>query len=147
MGFEVCSSCGKFVESLNEYTGWCASCSLDDPASKVCASCGKPFAGERWRKLCKGCRKELWFKRNAFVLEEALLTGTTLVEAIELVLEENRPYCIVCGNAIKGGKNGALFCTTKKRCRTAARYFRYLLYEKQIQRAPALERTLIRHGR
>jgi len=147
MDNEVCSSCGAFVASLNELTGWCNACSYDTPGPKQCSSCGSLFAGEPWRKLCGLCRKELWYKRNARHLEEAMLAGYTLENALIQVLEDNRPQCIICGKSIKGAKNGALFCNNKQACRTAARYFRYLLYEKQVKRAPALERTLVKHGR
>ena len=53
---EVCPSCGDFVDTLNEYTGWCKDCDARLVLSKPCIKCGetKPVADNFYRhRLCK----------------------------------------------------------------------------------------------
>ena len=68
---EVCASCGDFVKSLWEITGWCSSCSIKH--GRECTACGvkqpyENFSKDRTRKdgrrpVCRTCDAKLHRER------------------------------------------------------------------------------------
>jgi hypothetical protein len=123
---EVCPSCGELVRQLDSTTGWCLDCSGTTKVS--CLSCGGWFQKDQpHRKLCQKCRDERWLARNANSLETLLLHGYAIDSARIQIYERNRPRCLSCGAVLTGARNGALFCTKTKECRSWRRRYRTLM--------------------
>ena len=132
--YELCPSCGEFVEELDEDTGWCYTCSGVTKVS--CLSCGAPFQKDAaHRKLCPKCRDERWLARNAESLEALLLHGYSITNARDQVYEYNRPHCLSCGAVLAGARNNAHFCTKTPECRSWRRRYRTLKERYQRQGA------------
>lgn len=133
---DVCPSCGAFA-TLNPTTGFCAKCSKGH-----CYRCGDPST----TSLCQSCRRIRWLEVNAESIEDHLLGGLTLKQAIEEVADAIRPTCIICGKPIHRGTNGRHFiCTSTPECRRARRRYKYLIYDKGYSKESAIE--MITNGR
>lgn len=66
--------------------------------------------------------------------------GLTYGMAVVKVMFDNRPTCFVCGGKIKGGKKGRdNFCSKNKECKKEARYYLFLVVDKNKSRQEALE--------
>lgn len=130
-----CAECCRFVDELDEFTGWCYECSGTAPPQKVFVI------------YLLGI-KDSWFDRNADELDRVLADGLNLSLAVEVVLKRNRPRCLCCGNIIDYGTNGRhLFCRKNAECRTAARRLKYYRLEKSMSYKEALSKTLMKAGR
>lgn len=126
---EVCPSCGEFVDSLYEVTGWCDSCSGVAP----CPRCGnKQEIAKGANKTCGSCKYDKWLEANADELERLLCKGLSKRQAIFNIRDRNRPICQSCGNPIKGGTKGRhFFCKKTPAClRANNSYHHYRHYRK-----------------
>lgn len=135
---ELCPSCGNFVDYLIESTGFCGSCSIgvgvfDDKVPT-------PIKSEKAQRL------ELWLTENADTIEDIMLSDNlTAKEAIRLIVQNGKPTCQCCGDEMPHTTAGRhIFCTKKPQCRKARRYYRYLVYEKNVSKGDALNKTLER---
>ena len=142
---EFCPSCGKY-KTLVEVIGFCVDCVKHRfPNNAVCFSCGKIEPRGQFRSLCNSCQKEKWNQENADKIEDYIRCGLTYSDAVAKVLFDNRPLCIVCGQKIKRGRKGrSQICKANKQCRTEARYYQYLRYQKGKSREDAIEVILER---
>lgn len=138
----VCPNCGEFVKRLFVATGWCQNCTLKYRDNSHCGMCGTElFASEV--AICTKCKRELWLERNASLLDNWIMQGLTFRQAVVVVLERNRPTCLNCGEPIKHGTNGRhLLCTRTPECRRARRRYKYLVYEKGVEKDIALRVAL-----
>jgi len=138
---EVCPNCGDLVDVLNDTTGWCDSCSGVTP-SNSCIRCGQEIgSGIR----CSRCKYLFWLDCNADQIERLMATdGIKASKAKRLVIEQNRPKCLSCGEPIhRGMKDRDLFCNTKPECRRAGNAYDY---HKNRQRRPhneSVQRALV----
>lgn len=122
---DYCPSCGKFVDELDDASGWCFECS--GTGETRCIACGEKFRKDQpHRKLCHGCRDERWLERHANELEVYLEFGARISFAKREVYKQNRPVCIACGNPIKGAADGTIFCTRTIDCKRWQRRYRTL---------------------
>lgn len=137
---ELCPLCGNFVDRLNEQTGFCVQCStsvgvFEDKGPTLVKS-------ERAQRL------ELWLLENADTIEDIMLSDSiTAKEAIKIIAQNGKPACQICGDDMPHTTAGRhIFCTKRPECRKARRYYRYLVYEKHIDKEQALNKTLERFG-
>lgn len=133
--YDLCPSCGNFVDSLLEETGWCYPCSGIAP-SKRCIRCNK--LTDRGRH-CRSCAYILWLLRNADKIEEIMASeGITARSARKICEELNRPICLSCKQPIKGGQRFGtpLFCTKTEACVKARNAYHWHRY---VQRKPKEE--------
>lgn len=135
---ELCPSCGEFVDELNEQTGFCVSCSNGVGVFEE--------KGPTPIKSVKAERLELWLTENADTIEDLMLADNiTAKEAIKLIVQNEKPTCQVCGDEMPHTTAGRhIICTKKPECRKARRYYRYLVYERGIEKEHALRNTLER---
>lgn len=133
---ELCPSCGNFVDSLLETTGFCETCS--NGVGVFLVKTPTPSA--------KAQRLELWLRENADIIEDIMLADNiTAKDAIRILAQDAVPVCQVCGDEMPHTTPGRhIFCTKKEECRKARRYYRYLVYEKGIEKDHALRNTLER---
>lgn len=122
---DYCPSCGRWVESVEEETGWCRECSPNsDPR---CAVCGEhsPLYGST---VCLACKNERWLAKHTDDLEFLIVyKGYSFSRARLTVTNMIRPICKICKEPVKGGKPGiTLFCRTKPKCKSAQRKYRRL---------------------
>lgn len=113
--YELCPSCGDFVDVLLSETGWCYSCSGIAPPNR-CIRCNT--LTDRG-KHCRSCAYILWLLRNADQIEEIMAELTLPASKAKRVCEErNRPNCLCCKQPIKGGQRWGkpLFCTNTEAC-------------------------------
>lgn len=136
---ELCPNCGNFVDYLNELTGFCVSCSsgvgvFDEKAPTPNA------------KNKRAQRLELWLTENADIIEDIMLAeNKTAKEAIKLIVQDGKPTCQCCGDEMPHTTAGRhMICTKRPECRKARRYYRYLVYEKNVNKEVALDKTLER---
>lgn len=120
---ELCPSCGKFVSSLREDTGFCANCS-------------KPY------KLSVYDKAEQFLANNADHIEHYLSTGISFSAAIEKLRADTKPRCACCGVLIKRAARTAVFCRDKPQCRKASRRYVYYYNERGMTKANALAKVL-----
>jgi len=72
-----------------------------------------------------------------------MLAGNTLNESIALVRESNRPTCLSCGDVILHGTGGRhFFCNKRPECRKLRRRYKYLVYDKGMDKDKALNVVL-----
>lgn len=130
---ELCPNCGKFVDSLNELTGFCDSCS---PKWNV------GFPSERTPQPNK--RLKNWLTKNAEEIEKRMLAdGLTAKVAISEIAQISKAVCLCCGDEIPHGTKGRhVICNKRTKCRKARRYYSYLKYEKGHSKQEALEKAL-----
>ena len=116
----LCPNCGEFYlnSEISEETGWCFNCS--------------PQAAPIFFKL------ELYLKINADHIEHYMAQGRSLWQALDLMSQQSRPICLVCGDEIKHAKSSAVFCRRNKDCRHYSRKYVYLYSEKGWSKAAAL---------
>lgn len=141
---EFCTECCDFVESLNEHTGWCNSCSERlGYVAPSCPSCGNPTISG---KLCSHCKYVKWLDQNADAIERVMATeGIRIRAAIRIVRVSNRPICQSCGQPIKGGQRGRHhFCTKNPECVKGHNVFEYHLRTKSREEALELAITAAR---
>lgn len=146
---ELCPECGEFFDSLNEETGWCNSCSGVTP----CQGCNEPLderAITANEHLCNKCKYINWLEANADQIDRVMVTQqVTASIAKKIVIADNRPICVSCGNPIKGGskassnKPQSLFCTKTAKCRKAQNAYRYYYNFKRLTHEEALQRALV----
>jgi predicted amidophosphoribosyltransferase len=93
---ELCPSCGGWVEKLDPGSGWCSECTLECHPDHT-------FSKHRW---------EMFLARHADRLEELMHQGLFLTSAMQVIRNEIRPNCVICGTPLKGGNRGrpARFC-------------------------------------
>lgn len=141
-----CPSCGEWVNSLNENTGWCVNCTpTHHPDSRSCPTCGVVIPIHHNHRLCSQCKAEEWLAKHADSIELYMMVGWSFAAAKRQVINDIRPNCVICDTPISGGNADALFCTAQKECRTAQR--RYRLYrEKGMTKEQAVE-AAIKAGR
>jgi len=133
---DLCPNCGKFVDHLDEQTGFCDSC-----AGVGSVNTKDPTPIDKAEKL------ELWLTQNADTIESLMLADNVTAKfAIREILNSERPKCATCGTEMPHTTNGRhIFCTKKPECRRARRYYRYLIYEKHTSKEDALKLTLERY--
>lgn len=119
-----CPSCGEFDKRILEEEGWCADC-VSEYKSPLCRHCEDKLSDPS-STICNSCKREMWLARNADELERYINEGLPVYKAIRQVFEDNRPFCICCGQPIYGGKSSALFCKRSASCRSAQRRYRTL---------------------
>lgn len=143
---EFCASCGNFVTSLVEETGWCNSCSGVTP----CLRCSEPLTNNDTSKICNKCKYIAWLEANADAIDRTMVVDrVSAAKAKKLVLQRNRPMCFSCGGSISGGsqqtatKNRSLFCTKTAKCRKAQNAYRYYKDRKGLKHEEALQRALV----
>lgn len=134
---ELCPNCGNFVDSLNENTGFCGSC------SGVGDSSGFPTPTNKAERL------ELWLCQNADIIESLMLEERlTAKDAIKKVAQDSVPRCQCCGNEMPHTTAGRhIFCTKNDNCNKARRYYKYLVYEKGIEKDEARKSALERFAK
>lgn len=119
----LCPNCGNFYseDDISEITGFCLKCSPTEQEIKF--------------------NLELYLARNADHIEFLITKGKSLWQALDsLANSNNRPICLVCGNAIKRSKRTAVFCRSTPLCRRYSRRYVYLYSEKnpRLTKAEAL---------
>lgn len=146
--YEFCPSCGAGVEKLNSRTGFCAKCSFRVTGKRECGNCGREFIPyQNSRNLCQSCQNLRWLERNADAIERVMVhhNSSDVAKAIQLVYDDNRPRCAMCGDKLKHGTKGrTIFCGKKDACRRAAIRFRNYKKRNNLSEEDALERAL--HG-
>jgi ribosomal protein L32 len=130
---EVCPQCGDFVLELLRDTGWCRDCS-----PKRCERCGKEIKlDQKSRRLCSWCRRNEWFERNFDLIEEFLVIGFSLSEAILRTKDLKFPRCLNCGNVINRGH----FCSEEE-CRKAYHRYKWNRWERKMSEEQALREAI-----
>jgi len=119
---EVCPNCGKSVDQLDEFTGWCENCSKP-------VVFNNPHVG--------------YLAINANSLEHYIVTGQAdnVSQAISILADPkngHRPTCVVCGGVIKHGPRASVFCRKTKECRKYSRRYIYLYQKKGHTKTTAL---------
>ena len=140
---EYCPSCGQFVDSLNDNTGWCNLCSGVTP----CLRCNKPLVDRAVsdnEKLCNSCKYIVWLETNADAIDRTMAEYcVSAAQAKRIVLQQNRPICLSCHNPIKGGTKGRhIFCTKTAECRKAQNAYRYYYNYKRLPQDEAIQKAL-----
>lgn len=148
---EWCPNCGEGVEKLNPLTGFCSDCSYSATGKRECERCGREFTPyQNSRTKCNSCLNEEWLGRNADSIERVMAHygSTDVLSAIQLVYDDNRPRCVMCGDKLKHGTRGrTVFCNKRDECRRAS--IRYHNYRKRngMSAEAALERAIHGKGR
>jgi hypothetical protein len=123
---ELCPNCGEFVPYLYEDTGFCYPCSGIEPTRR-CSICNDILPDEHEHQECNRCRLETWLNKNANKIERIMVQeNISAWKARWVVVESNRPFCLSCGNRIKGGQLGRhFFCRTNRVCKKASNVYQY----------------------
>lgn len=139
---EFCSNCGDWVDKLNPFSGFCNKCS----SIKVCESCGEAYVAAP-HKLCKPCRNTRWLRRNADSIERVMaVKRVDAITAIQIVHDDNRPRCAMCGDKIRHRTKGlTTFCKKRDTCRRASIRYHHYRTRNKMSDDDALERAL--HGK
>jgi len=88
-------------------------------------------------------RRTAWLERNADKIEDYMLRGIPLSDAMKMVRRDNRPVCLCCGDVILYGTGGRhLFCNKRVECRKMRRRYKYLVYDKGLDKDTALNVVL-----
>ena len=138
---EFCTECGEFVERLDEYSGWCDSCSVKSGAiAPSCPSCKEPTAAG---KLCSRCKYNSWLLPNADAIEVVMATEIVSARVAKRIVQaSNRPICNSCRQPIKGGQKGRhFFCTKNPECIKAHYAYAYHIRIKPHNEALSLAVT------
>jgi uncharacterized protein YoaH (UPF0181 family) len=119
---EFCPSCGEWVETLDQVSGWCSECSFVHHPDTISR-----------QKL------EIFLCTHADRIEILMHEGLSLTSAIRVIRNDIRPNCVVCDEPIKGGKQYALFCGPHRRS-----YYHKLrrLKKKGMSHTEALKKVL-----
>ena len=120
----VCPNCGNYADELDEYTGWCRTCSYV-PTNRDTL--------------------EISFAANADAIEFYISTGRqfgktralSVWKALKLA-QADRAICVVCGNRIARASRSAIFCRKTPECRRYSRRYVYLYREKGLTKVEAL---------
>jgi hypothetical protein len=133
--YELCPSCGNFVDELIDVTGFCKKCSYE---AGHCIICGAKASDEE-HSLCSRHRRELWLSTNADSIERYMALGFSFKTAKEKVRRDNgtKVNCLCCGGPAK-----SLFCTKTKKCRAARERMKYMIHRKGVPRELALKTVL-----
>lgn len=141
----VCPSCGNFAnaDEIDEETGFCAECSTE-AGFLHCDRCGRSFRSTHVKR-CSTCRRIEWHAKweERFAYHRG--RGLTVRQAERIVRDEIRPICLACGDSIRNGRQGVVFCKQYARCRKAKRRHRTLYDPKgrhQLTKDEALEQVL-----
>lgn len=115
----MCPDCGEFVDKLDEWTGFCFNCTPStQPLSRV----------ERW--LIK------YADTVEYVMQEQHITAKLAIIEVHATYKAT---CIICHAPIKHGTHGRHFiCSATPECRKARRRYKYLIYEKGLDKQEAL---------
>lgn len=132
---DICPSCGKLVEKLNEITGWCDACNSNID--------GLGYVGDGDSPSERSIQRYL--EVNADRLEHHISQGSvnSLDKAIKYLADPKngyRPTCVVCGCIIKHAPKTSVFCRRTKECRRMSRRYIYLYRERKppLTKAEAL---------
>ena len=87
--------------------------------------------------MCSTCRAEVWLEEHIDAIEEYLILGCDVKDAIAQVKKDNKRYCRNCGDIIDKGN----FCTTRVECRRAYTRFRRK-YSKGISKETAIREAV-----
>lgn len=139
---EICPNCGDYTQSLDDYTGWCRSCSTTSYRSQDCARCNRALDGGK--EFCRSCRESIWLEEHGDEIDRVLTTGVPKSTAIDIVKKNQyKPRCLVCGNPMRKPSIGeARFCKKTVICKRASIRFKGLVYVKKIDREEALKEVL-----
>jgi hypothetical protein len=131
---ELCPNCGNFVDSLNDVTGFCGSC------SGVGEFTQSPTPND------KALRLELWLTEKSDIIESVMLTDrVTAKVAIKKLAQDSVPRCQCCNEPMPHTTAGRhIFCSKNDKCKKARRYYKYLVYEKGIDKDEARNTALER---
>lgn len=131
---ELCPSCGEFVDELIEETGFCRECSGVGDSSESPTLNGKAK------------RRELWLRENADIIEGVMLDAqTTAKDAIIRLAVNEVSRCECCGEEMPHTTVGRhFFCSKHEKCRKARRYYKYLVYEKNVKKEEARKTAIER---
>lgn len=115
----MCPNCGEFTDQFNSDTGWCTDCTPPIP------------------------RFEKWLTKYEENIEDLMQEGLSAQEAITKLLEKYRAVCIVCRDDIPHGTFGRHFiCSKNPECKKARRRYKYLIYDKGLNKRDALEQVI-----
>lgn len=128
-GNEFCSSCGYFVDELDETTGWCYNCARLDN-------------NDRTGSVLSVSKMELALRANADRVEFYISTANASVSQALLLAQQDGPTCIVCGNPMKHASRGALICRKNKECRRISRRYTYLYRERGLTKIEAIAQIM-----
>ena len=118
----LCPKCGLFVDSLDDLTGWCASCT-----ARISRTTVTGFA------TIASYSSAIGF----FIATE----NVSVWEALTLT-RQDRPRCIVCGDELHRSRRYAIFCHKKKECRRYSRRYVYLYTKKDLDKTQALAQIM-----
>jgi endogenous inhibitor of DNA gyrase (YacG/DUF329 family) len=132
---ELCPNCGNFVESLNEISGFCSNC---DPAPVGVLD---PHSAPT--------RLESWLHENANRIEVVMGDyGVKAKYAIKIVAAQEAVICIICGDQIvRATANRHFICNKKPACKRARRYYKYLRFEKGMEKDQAISAVVYKFKR
>lgn len=116
---EWCPNCGEPTSRLNNYTGWCPSCSSSDPYAQL----------------------EIYLENNADHIEHYMAKGNTVFQAVLLIRSDTRPSCLTCGDLLSHAPRHSIFCSKRERCRKASNRYRYLYKQKGLSKSEALAKV------
>lgn len=130
MDTELCPNCGREVSELDEFTGWCESCTTD--------------SNQAWFGSSTSTTSS-YLQANADKLEHYIAQGHSLEQTIDLLADAkngHRPTCIVCGSVIKHAPRTSVFCRKNKECRRFSRRYVYLYTKRGLTKTEALAQIL-----
>jgi hypothetical protein len=132
---ELCPNCGNFVAELNEITGFCSNCNT---AAVGTSSKKSPHSSPN--------RLELWLRDNAARIEGAMIDYNLKAKyAIKIVIAQEAVVCSICGDVINHATPGRHFlCDKKPQCKRARRYYKYLRFEKGVEKDQAIAATIFK---
>lgn len=142
---DICPNCGEDAAVLDDYTGWCDSCSKQNN-SNICNRCGQE---SDHRRFCRKCRTSLWLEKHGDELDRFLAEGLTFRAARRLVTETSKIEltCALCHGPMKKATNGrAFFCTNSNNCRKAAGKLQRLVYKHKMDREEAVRKIVEEEG-
>lgn len=143
---EVCPSCGDYVTYIAPSTGWCFTCTFNQPEDDSeggvkCTNCDRPT--DKSHKLCRTCRHNSFLEKHGDEIDLCLAMGASLTRALQMIRQNEQIQCKSCGGLMRKASNGNnYFCTKKQECRTAQRKLKYFIYEKGMARNEALSKVL-----
>jgi hypothetical protein len=131
---EVCPNCGNFVDHLNEVDGFCGACSENEKSPSSTKSL-----------LHTESRIERWLTTNADTIEDTMVRyEISANEAIRIIAQytPENATCACCGSEVKHVRHDSFFCNKTDKCKKARRYYKYLTYEKGLDKEEAFEKAV-----
>jgi predicted amidophosphoribosyltransferase len=150
---EFCPSCGELVDSLDDLTGWCITCTstakfatnVTSTASLFKGSTGAAvaFAADKSTVAVVTAKLEIALNANAERVEYYITQGdgTTVKQALKLA-QQDRPTCIVCGNEMPHAGRKSMICRKQPECRRIYRRYRWLYAERGLSKTEAFAQIL-----